>query len=65
LWQSSTYRAETTLNYGMELAWTSSATKEANKLAICFDDGYVETEIASGDPVASMDITGKIFFAKI
>jgi len=64
LWQSSTYRAETTLNYGMERAWTLSATKEANKLAIGFDDGCVVIELGSDDPVASMDSTGKIVFAK-
>merc|ERR1740121_2496755 len=48
----------------MERAWTLSATKEANKLAIGFDDGCVVIELGSDDPVASMDSTGKIVFAK-
>jgi len=28
IWQSATYRAETTLNYGMERSWALAATKE-------------------------------------
>lgn len=63
LWQSTTYRAETTLNYGMERAWALAATREANKLAIGFDDGCVVIELGSDDPVASMDSTGKIVWA--
>mmetsp|Transcript_6880 Transcript_6880/g.12347 ORF Transcript_6880/g.12347 Transcript_6880/m.12347 type:complete len:981 (-) Transcript_6880:96-3038(-) len=63
LWQSTTYRAETTLNYGMERAWALAATKEANKLAIGFDEGCVVIELGSDDPVASMDTTGKVVWA--
>lgn len=63
LWQSSTYRAETTLNYGLERAWALAATKEANKLAMGFDEGCVVIELGSDDPVASMDSTGKIVWA--
>jgi len=64
LWQSTTYRAETTLNYGLERAWALAATKEANKLAMGFDEGCVVIELGSDDPVASMDTTGKIVWAK-
>lgn len=64
LWQSSTYRAETTLNYGFERAWALAATKETNKLAIGFDEGLVVIELGSDDPVASMDATAKIVYAK-
>ena len=63
LWQSSTYRAETTLNYGMERAWALAATKETNMLAIGFDEGCVCIELGSDDPVASMDATGKVVWA--
>jgi len=63
LWQSTTYRAESTLNYGLERAWALAATKEANKLAIGFDEGCVVIELGSDDPVASMDATGKIVWA--
>jgi len=64
LWQSTTYRAETTLNYGMERAWALAATKESNMLACGFDEGCVVVELGSDDPVASMDTTGKVVWAK-
>ena len=63
IWQSTTYRAETTLNYGMERAWALAASPESNKLAIGFDEGCVCIELGSDDPVASMDSTGKIVWA--
>lgn len=63
LWQSTTYRAESTLNYGMERAWALAATKAANKLAVGFDEGCVVIELGSDDPVASMDASGKILWA--
>ena len=64
LWSSTTYRAESTLNYGMERAWALAATKESNMLALGFDEGCVVVELGSDDPVASMDSTGKIVWAK-
>ena len=63
MWQSTTYRAETTLNYGMERAWALSASPNSNKLAIGFDEGCVCIELGSDDPVASMDTTGKVVWA--
>mmetsp|Transcript_29239 Transcript_29239/g.45436 ORF Transcript_29239/g.45436 Transcript_29239/m.45436 type:complete len:999 (+) Transcript_29239:52-3048(+) len=64
IWQSTTYRAETTLNYGMERAWALAATASANKLAIGYDEGTVVIELGSDEPVASMDGSGKIVWAK-
>lgn len=64
LWQSTTYRAETTLNYGMERAWALAATRETTKLAIGFDEGCVVIELGSDEPVVSMDGTGKVVWAK-
>lgn len=63
IWQSTTYRAETVLNYGMERAWALAATPDSNKLAIGFDEGCVAIELGSDDPVASMDATGKVVWA--
>ena len=63
IWQSATYRAETTLNYGMERAWALAATSNANKLAIGYDEGAVVIELGSDEPVASMDPSGKLVFA--
>ena len=64
IWQSATYRPETTLNYGMERAWALAATASANKLAIGYDEGTVVIELGSDEPVASMDASGKLVFAK-
>jgi len=64
LWQSTTYRAETTLNYSMERAWALAATKDSNMLACGFDEGCVVVELGSDDPVVSMDATGKIVWAR-
>ena len=48
----------------MERAWALAATKESNMLACGFDEGCVVVELGSDDPVASMDNTGKIVWAK-
>jgi len=64
VWQSSTYRPETTLNYGMERAWALAATGSANKLAIGYDEGTVVIELGSDEPVVSMDASGKVVLAK-
>jgi coatomer subunit beta' len=64
IWQSTTYRSETVLNYGMERAWALAASPESNKLAIGFDEGCVCIELGSDDPVASMDATGKVVWAR-
>ena len=64
LWSSTTYRAESTLNYGLERAWALAATKESNMLACGFDEGCVVVELGSDDPVASMDNIGKVVWAK-
>jgi coatomer subunit beta' len=63
IWQSTTYRNEATLNYGMERAWALAASPNTNKLAIGFDEGCVCIELGSDDPVASMDTTGKVVWA--
>jgi coatomer subunit beta' len=63
IWQSTTYRAEATLNYGMERAWALAASADSNKMAIGFDEGCVCIELGSDDPVASMDTTGKVVYA--
>mmetsp|Transcript_1711 Transcript_1711/g.2354 ORF Transcript_1711/g.2354 Transcript_1711/m.2354 type:complete len:969 (+) Transcript_1711:161-3067(+) len=63
IWQSTTYRAETTLNYGMERAWALAATADSTKLAIGFDEGCVCIELGSDEPVVSMDASGKVVWA--
>mmetsp|Transcript_97180 Transcript_97180/g.190856 ORF Transcript_97180/g.190856 Transcript_97180/m.190856 type:complete len:1040 (+) Transcript_97180:130-3249(+) len=64
LWHSTTYRPETTLNYGMERAWCIAATKDANKIAIGYDEGTVVLKLGNEKPVASLDTnTGKLVWA--
>ncbi|CAM9596798.1 unnamed protein product, partial [Heterosigma akashiwo] len=41
LFNSATYRAETTLNYGLERVWTLSATQSTSEVAIGFDEGTI------------------------
>mmetsp|Transcript_5141 Transcript_5141/g.4631 ORF Transcript_5141/g.4631 Transcript_5141/m.4631 type:complete len:986 (-) Transcript_5141:43-3000(-) len=65
LWHSTTYRPETTLNYGLERAWTLAPTKDASKLAIGYDEGTVVLKLGNEKPVASMDSnTSKLIWAQ-
>ena len=64
LWHATTYRPETTLNYGLERAWCLSATKNANKVAIGYDEGTIVLRLGNEKPVASLDTnTGKLVWA--
>ncbi|CAN0146882.1 unnamed protein product [Ascophyllum nodosum] len=64
LWHSTTYRAETTLNYGMERVWALAASPDNNKVAIGFDEGTVVLKLGHEMPVASLDThTGKVVWA--
>jgi coatomer subunit beta' len=65
LWHSTTYRPESTLNYGLERAWCLAPTKDANKVAIGYDEGTVVLKLGNERPVASLDYnTGKIVWAQ-
>lgn len=39
LWHSTTFRLESTLNYGMDRAWGQSTLSGSKLLAIAYDDG--------------------------
>jgi len=64
IWSSATYRAETTLNYGMERAWALASCEGSSKIAIGYDEGCVVIELGNDDPVASMDASGKLVVGK-
>jgi coatomer subunit beta' len=65
LWHSTTYRPESTLNYGMERVWTLCPSKDTNKLAIGYDEGTIVIKLGNEKPVASLDInSGKLVWAK-
>mmetsp|Transcript_8761 Transcript_8761/g.27558 ORF Transcript_8761/g.27558 Transcript_8761/m.27558 type:complete len:841 (-) Transcript_8761:1009-3531(-) len=64
VWHATTYRAETTLNYGLERAWSIAVAKESNGLAIGYDEGTVLIKLGQDAPVASLDThTGKLVWA--
>ncbi|OQS01905.1 coatomer subunit beta' [Thraustotheca clavata] len=63
MWHSTTYRAETTLNYGMERAWSLAGLEGSNKLAIGYDEGSVVLRLGHDTPIVSMDSTGKVIWA--
>jgi len=65
LWHSTTYRPESTLNYGLERAWALAPTYFANKLAVGYDEGTVVIKLGNEKPIASLDInTGKLVWAR-
>eukprot|EP00877_Chromochloris_zofingiensis_P000490 jgi/Chrzof1/10441/UNPLg00368.t1 len=64
IWHATTYRLENTLNYGMERVWAIGYQKGSNNVAIGFDDGVVMIKVGREEPVASMDASGKIIWAR-
>ena len=63
MWHNTTYRLETTLNYGFERCWTLAVSDNSNKVAIGYDEGTVMVKLGHEMPVASMDKTGKLIVA--
>ena len=64
LWHATTYRLENTLNYGMERVWAIASTRGSNSVAIGYDEGCVMIKLGREDPVASMDVGGKVIWAR-
>jgi hypothetical protein len=64
IWHNTTYRLETSLNYGMDRAWALGYVRESNAVAIGYDNGLVLLKLGNDEPVASMDSTGKIVYAR-
>jgi len=64
IWHSSTYRLETTLNYGMDRAWCIACQSGSNQVALGFDEGSVLISLGREAPAMSMDASGKILWAK-
>jgi coatomer subunit beta' len=51
--------------YRLERAWCLAPTKDANKLAIGYDEGTVVLKLGNERPVASLDTnTGKLIWAR-
>ncbi|KAG0612132.1 hypothetical protein M758_6G004300 [Ceratodon purpureus] len=64
IWHATTYRLENTLNYGLERVWTIGYIKGSKRVAIGYDEGTIMIKIGKEAPVASMDGSGKIIWAK-
>ncbi|ETW83757.1 hypothetical protein HETIRDRAFT_415508 [Heterobasidion irregulare TC 32-1] len=64
IWNSGTYRLENTLSYGLERAWCIAVRKEANELAVGFDEGSVVIKLGRDEPTFSMDPAGKLIYIR-
>ncbi|KAK3002757.1 hypothetical protein RJ639_019894, partial [Escallonia herrerae] len=64
IWHSTTYRLENTLNYGLERVWAIGYMKGSRRVVIGYDEGTIMVKIGREEPVASMDNSGKIIWAK-
>ncbi|KAI8795577.1 coatomer subunit beta [Biomphalaria glabrata] len=64
LWHSGTYRLEKVMNYGLERVWMITCQKASSIIAAAFDEGCMALRIGSEEPPISMDLSGKILWAK-
>ncbi|KAK8678793.1 hypothetical protein V6N13_144277 [Hibiscus sabdariffa] len=64
IWHATTYRLENTLNYGLERVWSVGCIKGSRRVVIGYDEGTIMVKIGREVPVASMDNSGKIIWAK-
>lgn len=64
IWHANTYRLESTLNYGLERAWTICCLKGSNNVALGYDEGSIMIKLGREEPAMSMDSSGKIIWAK-
>ncbi|KAH7511890.1 hypothetical protein FEM48_Zijuj12G0031000 [Ziziphus jujuba var. spinosa] len=64
IWHSTTYRLENTLNYGLERVWALAYMKGSRRIVIGYDEGCIMVKIGRDEPVASMDNSGKVIWAK-
>lgn len=57
-------RLENTLDFRMERVWSVGVCKGSNSIAIGYDEGAVMIKVGKEEPVASMDASGKVIWAK-
>ncbi|PNY10723.1 coatomer subunit beta -2-like protein, partial [Trifolium pratense] len=55
---------ENTLNYGLERVWAIGYMKSSRRVVIGYDEGTIMVKLGREVPVASMDNSGKIIWAK-
>ncbi|KAL0950314.1 hypothetical protein HGRIS_010289 [Hohenbuehelia grisea] len=64
IWNSGTYRIENTLNYALERAWCVSLRRNANEVAVGFDEGVVVIKLGRDEPTFSLDPSGKLIYTR-
>nr|QEX51140.1 coatomer subunit beta'-1-like isoform X1 [Cymbidium ensifolium] len=64
IWHATTYRLENTLNYGLERVWAFGYMKGSRRVVIGYDEGSIMIKLGREVPVASMDSSGKVIWAK-
>ncbi|KAF5321445.1 hypothetical protein D9619_000081 [Psilocybe cf. subviscida] len=64
IWNSGTYRVESTLSYALERAWCVSLRRDANEVAVGFDEGVVVIKLGRDEPTLSMDPSGKLIYTR-
>ncbi|KAL3366453.1 hypothetical protein AABB24_011235 [Solanum stoloniferum] len=64
IWHATTYRLENTLNYGLERVWAIGYMKGSRRVVIGYDEGTIMVKLGREVPVASMDNSGKVIWAK-
>ncbi|KAG6370261.1 hypothetical protein JVT61DRAFT_12205 [Boletus reticuloceps] len=62
IWNSNMYRSENTLGYALESAWCVVLRRDANEVAVEFDEGIVAIKLDLDEPMFSMDPTGKLIY---
>ena len=51
IYDSTTYRLEKVLNYGMDRVWSLSVQKGGNHVALGYDEGSIVVKIGSEEPL--------------
>ena len=55
---------ESSINYGMERVWSIGVCRGTNSVTVGYDEGVVLMKMGSEEPVASMDASGRIIYAR-
>ncbi|CAN4096866.1 unnamed protein product [Withania somnifera] len=64
IWHATTYRLENTLNYGLERVWAIGYMRSSRRVVIGYDEGSIMVKLGREVPIASMDNSGKVIWAK-
>jgi len=64
LWHANMYRLESTLDYGLERVWCIAYKKHSHDIALGYDEGAVVVKLGKEDPCVSMDVSGKVVYAR-